>query len=184
VWRGQLLEVRTLRGGYTKELKELVELAKSLIYDMAVDRRFSLDMVFVLPLAVVGWGHRHRALRREVIDLFRKLERREAIWDAAMIGKIMEWMAEIEEEGLGEEEYVPEDVVANIANLKVDGTPKSVLIGCIQGLKGLPGKTVYKEKLLYWGTNPIPTEIVTGASNNTGWTPIIGECLPNMEILE
>ena len=134
---------------YTEELKEMVELTKALI-DMVAVSSFSLDMMVVLPMAVVGWIYRHRALRREVIAIFSNLVRREAIWDTLMLGKIIEWMSQIEEEGLGEEEYVPEDAVATVANIKVDEAQRSVLVGVLQGLKGIPGKTVFKETTLYW----------------------------------
>lgn len=137
---------------YTKELREVVELSKVLI-DMLTLEPLSvapLDMVVVLPLSVVGWNYRHRALRREAIDILSTLARREAVWDSGMNAKIMEWMAEIEEEGLEDEEYVPEDVVANISNMEVDESQRTAIVSCLQGIKGAPGETVLKTKKLHW----------------------------------
>ncbi|RDW57355.1 hypothetical protein BP5796_12805 [Coleophoma crateriformis] len=71
------------------------------------------------------------------------MAKRESIWNAPMVGMIMKCMSEIEEEGLSDEEYVPEDVVANIANMQVDEARRSVVVGCLQGTKGVPGETPY-----------------------------------------
>lgn len=150
---------------YTKELTEIVELSKTLLNDI-VTAPFAFDLVLILPLSIVGWAYRHRALRREAISLFQKLamtDRREAIWDAGMIGKTMEWLADIEEGGLRDEEYVPEDVMANITSMKVDGVRKSVLVGCNQGVIGYPGMRVYKEKIIYWGRETAQTGEVVDA---------------------
>ncbi|RDW63314.1 hypothetical protein BP6252_10859 [Coleophoma cylindrospora] len=137
---------------YTKELKAMVELGKYLLklVPVVAESSFSMDMCIVLPLAVIGWNYRHRALRQEVISIFLNMAKRESIWNAPMVGMVMKWMSEIEEEGLGEEEYVPEDVVANIANMQVDEARRSVVVSCVQGIKGIPGETVFKETTLYW----------------------------------
>lgn len=111
---------------------------------------FSLDARFVLPLAVVGLNYRHRELRRKMINILVPMYRREGIWDASMIGRIMNFQAEIEEVGLGDEEYVPEDMMSTITELKVDVSLKTVFITCSAGMRGCPGVTVLKSTKLAW----------------------------------
>lgn len=136
---------------YTKVLKEIVRLTKRLVEEGVADAQFSMDMVFVLPLAIVGWGYKHRASRREIIKLFRNFKRQESVWNARMMAKIMEWLVEIEEEGLENEEYVPEDVAAAITSLKIDGIKETVLVTAIQGVKGHAEEKVFIKRLIYWG---------------------------------
>lgn len=135
---------------YTKELKEIVSLGKVLL-DLTDSQTFSLDMRFVLPLAVVGLNYRHRTLRQECVKILAPMYRREAIWDASMMGRIMKWQAEIEEEGLrDEDEYVPEDGMATIVHLKVDEELRTVFITCSVGVRGHPGESVLKNTELVW----------------------------------
>jgi hypothetical protein len=135
---------------YTKELKEIVELSKVLI-DMSDSQTFSMEMRFVLPLAVVGLNYRHRASRQECIRILAAMSRREAIWDASMMGRIMKFQAEIEEEGLGDdEEYVPEDGMSTIVHLKVDARLRTMFVACSLGIRGHPGESVMKQTELIW----------------------------------
>lgn len=134
---------------YTKELKETVTLSKNLLR-LVAEGSFSFDMRVILPLAVVGLNYRHRAVRREIISILANLNRREAIWDASMMGKVMYWMAEIEEEGLGDEDYVPEDGMARILVLKVNEPQRTVFVACSKGIRGFPGETVRMETTLSW----------------------------------
>jgi hypothetical protein len=135
---------------YTKELKEIVALSKVLL-DIGDSQIFSLEMRFVLPLAVVGLNYRHRAMRQECIRILTPMSRREAIWDASMMGRIMSFQAEIEEEGLDDdEEYVPEDGMSTIVHLKVDESTRTVFITCSVGIRGRPGESVTKRTELVW----------------------------------
>ncbi|KAE9367698.1 hypothetical protein N431DRAFT_348684 [Stipitochalara longipes BDJ] len=135
---------------YTKELKEIVALGRILV-DLTDTESFSLDMRFVLPLAVVGLNYRHRALRQECIQILTPMYRREAIWDASMMGKVMKFQAEIEEEGLGDEdEYVPEDGMSTITYLNVDESLRTVFITCSVGVRGHPGESMIKSTKLVW----------------------------------
>jgi hypothetical protein len=135
---------------YTKELKEILALAKVLV-ESTDTQTFSLDMRFVLPVAAVGLGYRHRALRQECIKILMSMDRREAIWDASMMAMIMKFQAEIEEEGLGDEqEYVPEDGMSTIVRLKVNEELKRAFITCSVGIRGHPGDSVLKATELAW----------------------------------
>jgi hypothetical protein len=55
-----------------------------------------------------------------------------------MLGKIMQWMAEIEEEGLGNEEYVPEDGMATLIDVRVEEPQRTVFVSCSKSTEDLP----------------------------------------------
>ncbi|MAD81638.1 MAG: hypothetical protein CL912_01630 [Deltaproteobacteria bacterium] len=133
---------------YTKELCELVRVCK-MMSDVN-DEYFSLDIRIVMPLQVVAMNFRHRALRKEIIGIYSQLPRREGMWDAAMVIKVLSWITEIEEVGLVDEEYVPEDCVATVTGLKVDAENRTAVIQCLQGVRGCPGQTIPKENTVYW----------------------------------
>ncbi|KAN0095463.1 hypothetical protein V8E51_016174 [Hyaloscypha variabilis] len=134
---------------YTRELKEVLALGRILL-GLADAQMFSLDMRYVLPLAVVGLNYRHRELRHEIIEILVPMHRREGVWDASMIGRIMKFQAEIEEEGLEDGEYVPEDGISTITELKVDESLKTLFVTCSLGVRGRPGETVMKSTELPW----------------------------------
>ncbi|KAL2064368.1 hypothetical protein VTL71DRAFT_4862 [Oculimacula yallundae] len=133
---------------YTKELREIVELSKDMSYEH--QDYFTLDHRIVMPLQVVAMSYRHRALRQEIITIFSRLPRREGVWDASMIVKILQWISTLEEEGLTDEEYVPEDVFATLTELKVDAENNIAFVQCVQGVRGCPGQTVLKETTVSW----------------------------------
>lgn len=116
---------------------------------------YGLEIGIVMPLTVVGWKYRHRGLRREVCELFRDMPRREGIWDAVVTGRIMEWTQEVEEEGMrlaglgGDEEYVPEDMVATVVKLETDLLGRSSEVACVvKG--GVGGGVTYRETVICW----------------------------------
>jgi hypothetical protein len=137
---------------YTRELTEIVAIGKSLCLDniSIPSGGFSLDNRVVLPLMCVGMTYKHRVLRREVIEIFSRLSRREGMWNTLMLAKVMEWMAEIEEEGLGDEEYVPEDKATRLVQLEMDEGRKSALVGFSQRAEGKEGGVVLRVKTVYW----------------------------------
>lgn len=100
-------------------LAELIELIKKLLegYD---DSGFSLEMTFLIPLTMVSYMFRHRALRQEAIRLLLSYPRREGLWDGMVIGEYSQWIAEIDEEELGDEEYVPHDLASVLVEVDAD----------------------------------------------------------------
>ena len=89
---------------------------------------FSLEGWFVLPLGVAGLNYVHRGSRQQCIGALTNTEVREAIWDAPMLGKITWWMAEIEEEGPGVDDYVPEGGRRTMINLRVDDPNRTAFV--------------------------------------------------------
>jgi hypothetical protein len=132
---------------YTRHLREIVDLAE-LLNAQETKGSFSLDFRTVLPLMIVSSNYRHIAIRREVIEIFYHKPRREGLWDSALLGRIAKWVADIEEEGVDEgEEYVPEERIAEIVEIRQDVASKSAFVKCRQG-EG--DESVFHETTLYW----------------------------------
>ncbi|KAL2075923.1 hypothetical protein VTL71DRAFT_866 [Oculimacula yallundae] len=140
---------------YTRELTEVVDIAHQLLEDSnqsLLGDSYSLDIGVVMPLIVVGYKYRHRALRRRIIDTFGKVQRREGIWDVDVTGKVMEWVRSIEEEGLESEElemYVPEERVATICRMDTDLVKRESVVGVMHREGGV-GEFVLKETVIHW----------------------------------
>ena len=138
---------------YTRELTEIVDLAHLLLEDTThslLGDAYSLDIGIVMPLTVVGYKHRHRALRRRIIETFGKVQRREGIWDVDVTGRVMAWVAEIEETGLdGNEEYVPEERVATIVRMETDLVRRKSTVA-VRVREGGVGEMVEKETVIVW----------------------------------
>ena len=50
----------------------------------------------------------------------------------------------------GDGEYVPEDGISTITELKVDESLKTLFVTCSLGVRGRPGETVMKSTELPW----------------------------------
>jgi hypothetical protein len=111
-------------------------------------------MQIIVPLMTVGWIYRHRALRREAIELLLRSPRKEGVWDGIVVGKIMGWLAGIEEEGLddeAEDEYVPEWAAARCIKMNFDTVRREASVSCLQPVRGsLIGEEVRREVVIPW----------------------------------
>lgn len=145
-------------GRFTKELKELVGIARFMLEEEKNGRKesgFVFDMQIIVPLMTVGWVYRHRALRKEAIELLLRSPRKEGVWDGIVIGKIMAFLAEVEEEGMGPEEqdaeYVPETATARGIKMSFEVEAKEARVSCLQPVKGsLIGEEVRREIVIPW----------------------------------
>jgi hypothetical protein len=144
-------------GRFTRELEELVDIARILLSETnrELEGGFVFDMQIIVPLMTVGWVYRHRALRREAVELLLRSPRKEGVWDGIVVGKIMAWLARIEEDGLDlgddEEEYVPEWAAARCIKMDFDSEKREAHVSCLQPVKGsLIGEEVRKETIIPW----------------------------------
>ncbi|PVH77255.1 hypothetical protein DL98DRAFT_463945 [Cadophora sp. DSE1049] len=101
---------------------------------------YVFDMQIIVPLMTVGWVYRHRALRREAIQLLLRSPRKEGVWDGIVVGKIMAWLAEIEEEGLEArdqgDDYIPEYAAARCIKMDFDTVKREASVSCLQPVRG------------------------------------------------
>ncbi|KAE8452556.1 hypothetical protein EG329_013815 [Mollisiaceae sp. DMI_Dod_QoI] len=71
---------------------------------------FAPDLAIILPLYLVGMKCRFSSLRSRIIKLLLGQCRREGIWDSILVGKIVEWVKDVEEtymEGEGDKKRIP-----------------------------------------------------------------------------
>lgn len=149
---------------YTRELITIVRLAKALIeppknYLATISNpttSYSLDIRLVMPLNLVGMNYHHRALRREVIEICKRLKpRRDGVWDAAMLWRAMEWIADLEDEGLeemgeGDSEYVPYKYAARWVSRAIDNRSKTAALAVQLPNKVDPTQFDRKEITISW----------------------------------
>lgn len=143
---------------YTKELAEIVRLSKAVLElssnrspeSVIFDTNYSPDIRLVLPLSVVGRCFRHRALRREAIAILLTLgTRRDGVHDARMTAKILQWIADIEEPGLADEEYVPYHLAAKVVDLKTDMQAGKTFLAVLFPRRDGSGKSDLKKTTIY-----------------------------------
>ena len=145
-------------GRFTTELEELVGISRILLGrgEEVGNGGFVFDMQIIVPLMTVGWIYRHRALRSEAIELLLRSPRKEGVWDGIVVGKIMAWLARIEEEGLDDEasedeDYVPEWAAARCIKMSFDTERREASVSCLQPVRGSPnGEEVRREAIIPW----------------------------------
>jgi len=138
---------------FTRELEEVIHLSTILMElpgESVTDTSFSFDTRIILPLTTVGFAYRHRACRRRVVEIFSKMFRREGLWDTLLTGKVIAWVAQQEEVGLTDEEYVPDDAVLRITSMDSDSNKRSTLVRGVQNVRGSKTKTILRETVIYW----------------------------------
>jgi hypothetical protein len=137
----------------THFLAEIIALIKTLSpRDMKNnDLGFSINIHLVVPLSLVAWRYRHRALRQEAIKLLLASPRREGLWDGVFIGKTAQWVASIEEESLGGSEiYVPYELATNVEIIDVDVLERTATLQALLKDKTSPGEMILKETKTSW----------------------------------
>jgi hypothetical protein len=120
-------------------LREIIHLAREVIEWTKARSAcsFSLDAHVIYPLVVVGLRFRHRALRREAIDLLQQKCWREGVWDSWVFGEMLQFVADVEDEGLadvsgGWHEHVPEDRVAREVQMQHNVAGRKTTVSCLQ----------------------------------------------------
>jgi hypothetical protein len=145
----------SFKENYYKQTHVLVEII-ALVKDIGTDKMtdndlgFSMDTHVIIPLILVAWRYRHRALRQEAIKVLLAFPRREGLWDGGFIGKTAQWMAEVEEEGLGSEEYVPHNFATNVKVTDVDVLARTATLQALLKDKHSPEEMVMKETKIRW----------------------------------
>jgi hypothetical protein len=153
-------------GRFTTELEELVDIARILLEQPEENKSGGLvfDMQIIVPLMTVGWIYRHRALRKEGVRLLLRCPKKEGSWDGNVVGKIMEWLGEIEELALqGEgnksedqgskrkEDYVPEWAAARCIKMTFDTAKREAIVSCLQPVRSsADSEEIHREVVIPW----------------------------------
>jgi hypothetical protein len=152
LWLAASSPVQLYYTRYTRELSEIVRLSKVLLDSSPLEPNFGLDSRLVMPLNTIGLRYRHRALRREVIDILSRKEcpKHDGVWDGTIVRNIMEFMAELEEEGLEDEEYVPQELAAKIFSMQINMLERTTSVTVLLPSKLLIGEMEFKERTWSW----------------------------------
>jgi hypothetical protein len=144
----QMLSFHDNYYGQTHFLTEIITLVQKLnnSEDTGASPGFSMNNNLVVPLTLVAWRYRHRTLRQEAIRLLLASPRREGLWDGLYIANICQWMAGIEEEGLGSEEYVPHELATTVDATDVDLLARTATLKALRGDKSSPGNCIVIRK--------------------------------------
>ncbi len=106
---------------YTAEFEEIVRLAEAIVTREGEDEHYGepgfakrvlcLDAGITLPLYFVAAKCRDRGIRWRAIEVMRRTERQEGLWNTVLTSKVAERLIRIEEEELveGEEGVVPRE---------------------------------------------------------------------------
>ncbi|CZR64946.1 uncharacterized protein PAC_14846 [Phialocephala subalpina] len=88
----------------TNEIWDIVYLAKQLMGTSSPSQKskFTLNFGAIIPLYFVGIKCRDSAARKVVIHLLLSKPRREGFWESQLVGRIVRWIQEIEEEFSGD----------------------------------------------------------------------------------
>lgn len=127
-------------GRFTSELSDILTLSKILMdHCPTYSKRFtfSTDGQVIMPLDTVACYFRERELRQRAIDMLLESTRTEGLWKGHLVAKAMQFVQDLEETGLSDEErFVPKERV--IKDLAWDIVPESRLtrVGCLQHLDG------------------------------------------------
>ncbi|PMD32010.1 hypothetical protein L207DRAFT_518889 [Hyaloscypha variabilis F] len=139
--------------GQTARLTELLTLCKALLLDSSAsyDSGFAIEANLLIPLGVLTYRFRHRKLRREACELCIRYPRREGLWDGKLLGNYCLWLAELEEEDLGEgEEYVPHDLATELASYEWDTISKTCKLSAYKKYRDPPGRKELREAVISW----------------------------------
>lgn len=87
--------------------EKIVFFSESILQQTENKANFMFEMHTICPLYAVAWRCPQRKLRRKAISLILGRPRREGLWDSALVGKLGQWIMQLEEENF-EGEYAPD----------------------------------------------------------------------------
>jgi hypothetical protein len=140
----------------TQVPREILSLAKEFLHSVRAKGEgpgFSFDMRVIVMLHTVGFVFRHRKLRREAIDLLLDRPWREGLWDSWVTGLGMQFIADLEDEGLPSEdelEHIPKERVVADVKMTHDDVARTTTVSCMQPVLGIEGKFIPRKKVIPW----------------------------------
>ncbi|KAK0105411.1 hypothetical protein ONS96_004801 [Cadophora gregata f. sp. sojae] len=98
---------------YRDSFHEAVQLTEEVLTDRSWTKdskpaNYCFDSRVVMPLWMAGLNSRDDTIRRKAVKLLLEFPRREGIWDSICAGKMVQWVAKLEEEFRGPEGRIPE----------------------------------------------------------------------------
>jgi hypothetical protein len=141
---------------HTQELAELVLLVKNARPNSRpfVLNTFTYQIGKTFPsnaFMLVAWKFKHRALRREALEQLSHMPRQECLWDVNVFVKAIKQISDVEEEGLGDEEYVPQEKALQMASFEVNTTNGTLTISYWQQEMRTGGETGLRDLVISLG---------------------------------
>jgi hypothetical protein len=137
--------------GQTEKLTELIQLCKELLWGYSsADSGFCMESHVVMPLGKVAYTFRHRALRKEAIRLLLQHPRKEGLAEGLFIGKASQFLAEVEEEGLRDEEYVPHYLATTLVETDIERSKRTARLVAYNKDRHTPEKMERRETVIWW----------------------------------
>jgi len=135
----------------TEKLNELVQLCKELLTGYSsTDGGFCIESHVVMPLGKVAYTFRHRALRKEAIRLLLQHPRKEGLAEGLFIGKASQFLAEVEEEELIDEEYVPHYLATTLVETDIERSKRTARLVAYYKDRHTPEKIERRETVISW----------------------------------
>ncbi|KAK0099754.1 hypothetical protein ONS95_013352 [Cadophora gregata] len=94
------------------EFEQMITLSEELLKHPNMSQpnsTYMFEMHTICPLYAISWYCPHRTLRRKAIELLQTPARREALWDSVMVGKLAEWIMDLEDDNY-EGDFAPENI--------------------------------------------------------------------------
>jgi hypothetical protein len=130
---------------YESEFNELISLSKELlerqpvgISDDEQTSPFTFGTGVIACLHITITQCRYHVLCREALRLLEIHQRREGVWDSAMVGAIGRWVMATEEQGLEAGEHIPESVRLRMVEVKSPCSKRKALIKCTKMERAIP----------------------------------------------
>ncbi|KAE8453299.1 hypothetical protein EG329_011366 [Mollisiaceae sp. DMI_Dod_QoI] len=146
-------------GDSTELLTEMVTLSRAVLSrDDDIPQAtsdFGFEGGIITSLRTVGFVYRHRRLKREAIELLLERPWKEGLWDSYIVGKAMEWLVNLEDEGVSEdEEHVPEEKVLRDFTMVQDEAERRTIVTGLQAIVGEDGEEelMRRELVIPWLT--------------------------------
>ncbi|KUJ12361.1 uncharacterized protein LY89DRAFT_688096 [Mollisia scopiformis] len=138
-------------GDNTELLTEIVELAKR-VRDNSEgepDGGFGFEGGLITGLRTVGFVFRHRRLKREAMKLLLERPWKEGLWDSYVVGKALEWLIDLEDEGVDDDvEHVPEEKVLKDFTMSQDEAGRRTVLSGLQVVQGPDGEEMRRRELV------------------------------------
>jgi hypothetical protein len=137
---------------HTALFKEVLSLCKFIIRHpdvKAADAKYHFDLHILPPLYIVGLRCRHSGTRREAVALLLSSPRREGVWDGILVGKIVQWIVDLEEEDGLDADFML--IGKGVVDLRFDFDlqSRSVLVHCLQLKEGVENP-VERDAVITW----------------------------------
>lgn len=103
---------------------------------------------YIIPAYICALKCRYRPLRQQAMSILLASHQREGLWDSIFAAKILEWIIELEEQGMDENGYIPEAARTRAVSASFDLQQRKACVSC--RVPGILGELELKKAVLTW----------------------------------